>query len=284
MQGPHFGWARGGLSGDSAAVTASGTVAIPIEDMPALRKAPGPPDGRVVPGSLLRHADDHTVLAVAAVLRAMAHRDQGAQGDASCSDWGVIVAPRYPGRLAVSSHLDRFLQQGPSSVSPLIIPTMSLHAAAGSVSLGLGLHGPSYGVGGGPGNLGQALLAGLAAMETYPLVPGLWIVATGWSPEAVPGLKGKPVHPATGYAVALGLKRRPVGDSLCLTVESAAIADPARESEPDQLAELIAWLDGPRAEDWSLAIEGGLTLRLLVSRVGKVASVEPDVSASRRAG
>lgn len=280
MQGPHFGWPLGRLAGGSVRVTASGSVAIPIDDMPALRKAPGPADGPTIPGSLLRHADDHTVLAMSAVLQAMAQR----AGDATQSDWGVIVAPRYPGRLAVSSHLDRFLQQGPSSVSPLIIPTMSLHAAAGSVSLGLGLHGPSYGVGGGPGNLAQALLAGMAALGRDPLVPGLWVVATGWSPEAVPGPKGKPLRPATGYAVALGLERNGLGSPLRLMVERAATAEPSREAEPGQLAELAEWLNGPRAEDWSLDVEGGLTVRLLVVRAGMAVGVEPDNSGARLAG
>lgn len=284
MQGPHFPCPRGAMAGESICVTATGTVVIPIEEMPALRKAPGPADGPTVPGSLLRHADDHTVLAMSAVLQALATREPAAPEDAPNADWGVIVAPRYPGRLAVSSHLDRFLQQGPSGVSPLIIPTMSLHAAAGSVSLGLGLHGPSNGVGGGPGNLGQALLAGLAVIKTDPLVPGLWIVATGWSPEAVPGPKGKPVHPATGYAVALGLHRSAPGAPLRLTVELDATTGFDPDAEPGQLAKLASWLEGPRSEDWSLAVEGGLLLRLLASRVGMVASVEPGGLASRRAG
>jgi hypothetical protein len=254
-------------------VTAVGTLAIPVEELPALRKAPGPSgaDGPAIPGSLLRHADDHTVLALAAVLRARSsRREQAGDGGERDADWGILVAPRYPGRLAVTPHLERFRRQGPGTVSPLIIPTMSLHAAAGSVSLALGLHGPSYGVGGGPGHLGQLLLAGLAALGRDPSVPGVWVVATGWDPEPIPDLKGKPLNAATGHAVALGLEPAATDADaeagafgLRLEARPGATGAPVPEGdEPGLLAGLLAWLEGPREADWSLVVPGGLAVGL----------------------
>jgi hypothetical protein len=263
-------------------VTAFGALAIPVEELAALRKAPGPMDGATIPGSLLRHADDHTVLALAAVLRARAARREAAGGaEDRDADWGVLIAPRYPGRLAVTPHLERFRRQGPTSVSPLIIPTMSLHAASGSVSLALGLHGPSYGVGGGPGHLAQALLAGLAAVGLDPAVPGLWVVATGWDPEPVPDLKGKPLNAATGYAVALALEPVAPDGALNLAVEVRPDATRDDADEPGRLAELAAWLEGPREGGWSLVSEGGLALVLTREPAGACVTNEPTRSGGR---
>ena len=183
------------------AVEAYGVVKVAVEEIAALRKAPGPLGGRTIPASLLKHADHQTVLALAAVLRAV---DEFGWHDRSFADWGLIAAPRFLGRINVAASMDRFKRRGVPSMSPLIIPTLSLHAVAGSLSLAMKSHGFNYGVGGGHGHLAEALLTGLAARDDNG-VPGVWVVATQFSPEPVPDTAGHSLIPSFGYGVALAL-------------------------------------------------------------------------------
>lgn len=68
------------------------------------------------------------------------------------------------------------------TVSTHIVPQASLHAMAAAVSVGLGMHGPSLGVGGGADALADGLLT-LAALAATPGVDGWWLVATQFSAE-----------------------------------------------------------------------------------------------------
>lgn len=187
------------------AVEAYGVVKVAAEEIAALRKAPGPLGGRTIPPSLLKHADHQTVLALAAVLRAV---DDAGWQDRSFADWGLIAAPRFLGRILVAAAMERFKGRGVPGMSPLIIPTLSLHAVAGSLSLALKIHGFNYGVGGGHGHLGEALLTGLAARDDNG-VPGVWVVATQFSPEPVPDVSGHATNASFGYGVALALSSSP---------------------------------------------------------------------------
>jgi hypothetical protein len=244
----------------TCAVEAYGVVRVPVEEIAALRKAPGPSIGTKIPPSLLKHADHQTVLALASVLKAS--HDFGWSGR-SFADWGVIAAPRFLGRIGAASAMYKFTQAGASSVSPLIIPTMSLHAVAGSVSLAIQARGFNYGVGGGPAHLAEALLAGLAARDDGD-VPGVWVVATGFDPEPVPDVSGKSLTPSTGFGVALALTpAEPRSCRLNLRlVPTTTAADPtvppgtdANGGEP--LTGLIALADfltgmpsSPRSKRW----------------------------------
>src|SRR5262249_35114851 len=155
-----------------------GAVTVPFEAVAGLRKAPGPPGSPKIASPLLKHADEHTVVGLAAVLRAMV--DHGMAGR-SFDDWAVVAAPRYPGRTQTMFHIDRYRGQGASTVSPLIIPHRSLHSISGTISLALRARGPNFGVGGARGNLGDGLLAALALGGDAP--DGVWFVATAWDPE-----------------------------------------------------------------------------------------------------
>ena len=136
---------------------------------------------------------------VAAVARAI--HDFGLQGR-SWIDWGVLGAPRFPGRLCVPEAIRHFLAEGPLGVSPHIIPQRSTHSLSGTVSLAFQMRGPNYGVGGADGALAEGLLAGLAIMvDDRP--PGLWLVLTEWDPEPVPEDPG--AEQAVCHAVALAL-------------------------------------------------------------------------------
>src|SRR4051794_860245 len=91
------------------AVVAFGTARAAFDDVAALRKAPGPPGGPRVAYSLLKHADEQTVLGLSAVLNGLTG---SGLADRPMDEWGVIAAPRFLGRVAGALHIDRYRRQG----------------------------------------------------------------------------------------------------------------------------------------------------------------------------
>src|SRR5262249_10648029 len=163
----------------SCDVAASAVVRAPAAQVPALRQTVGLP--QPFPAALLKHADEQTVVGLAAVCRAVqAH----GLGDTPFTHLGLLAAPRYFGRDAVVAALERFVAEGAWGVSPHHIPHRSLHSPSGTISLALQTHGPNFGVGGGPEGAGEVLLAA-AALFARGEVPGLWLVLTGWDREPV---------------------------------------------------------------------------------------------------
>lgn len=250
------------------AVEAYGVVKVPVAEIAGLRKAPGPLGGRKAPPSLLKHADHQTVLGLSAVLRAV--HDFG-WADRSFGEWGLIAAPRFLGRIIAAGAMERFKKQGAPGMSPLIIPTLSLHAVAGSLSLALKTHGFNYGVGGGHGHLAEALLAGLAARDDNG-VPGVWVVVTQFSPEPVPDVSGNSTNPSIGYGVALAISSSAAARSrltLRVAPTAAAVGGPDDDRDRDvagfeppsglvALAEfLLAAPSGPRVRRWYCPLPGG---------------------------
>ena len=241
-------------------VEAFGVIRLPFEEIAPLRKNPGPSLGSKIPVSMLKHADHQTLLGLAAILKAA--KDFGWQEHAF-ADWGVIAAPRFLGRIPAAAVIDRFQAMGVSGMSPIIIPTLSLHAPAGSLSLAIKSHGFNYGVGGGPGHLTEALLAGLAARDDGD-VPGVWVVATGFDPEPIPDVAGNSTVPTFGYAVALALVAKSTGKTrLNLRIVPAAAIGSESQAMPEHpsLVELAAFLSdyepGLRKRRWFGAIPGG---------------------------
>lgn len=177
-------------------------------EIPALRRRPGPvPEGWTrTPPSLLRYADEQTVAGTAAVFAAMAA--MGAEpGD--FEGWGVVAASRFVGRAGLAAALRNFRVESVWGVSPHLIPHFALHSPSGTISLALGLHGPNVGAGGGLHAAAEGFLAALTWL-TGGVVPGVWLVLTGWSPELVPEPKG--VAPPEGIECqALALALRPAG-------------------------------------------------------------------------
>src|SRR3954451_18578821 len=74
-----------------------------------------PPD---MPGHFLKHADEQTVLAVAALDQAIC---SSGLGPGAYRDWAIIAAPRFIGRIAGTSALDRFSRGGGPAISPHLI-------------------------------------------------------------------------------------------------------------------------------------------------------------------
>ncbi len=146
-----------------------------LEQLQQLRTELRLPDGQPLPHAFVRHADEQTLAALAVTLQLREQLPPLPQPE----HWGVLAAPEYFGKEATLAALQRYSVDGPGGISPHLIPNHCLHSLSGSLSVLLGLHGPNYGVGGGPGQLVDLLLAGMLETVQQP-VPGFWLVATGW--------------------------------------------------------------------------------------------------------
>ena len=84
---------------------------------------------RLSPG-FLKHAEDQTVAGLVAVCRAIADSPHAIQDLAS---WGVLGAPRFLGRIAMISAIQKFAVEGAWGLSPHLIPHRLLHALSGTI-------------------------------------------------------------------------------------------------------------------------------------------------------
>jgi hypothetical protein len=220
--------------------------------------------GQPVSTTFLKHADDQTVASIAAVHQAIV--GAGWMGR-SFSDWGAVAAPSFFGRGGTAHAVQRYAQDGAWGVSPHVIPHQSLHAVSGTVSQLLKLHGPNFGISGGPQACNEAFLIA-AALLAEAAVPALWLLLSGFEREWMPIENGKsagPSHaecvpPPLCEAVALALTPPAPGDNLCLRIGPEA-TDNGRHVFT--LAALIAALsaaDGPVAGAWTLPGAGELEL------------------------
>jgi hypothetical protein len=172
-----------------------------LQEMGTLRRSPGPAAGERLPTSFLKHADEQSVIALAAVLRAI---DGHGLAAVDFTDWGILAAPRFVGRVALAAAIQRYAVEGAWGISPHLIPHRSLHAVSGTISQALKIHGPNFGVGGGPFGAGEALLTAAALLGTTP-IPGVWVVLTGWDPEPIPDREGTTSTPSVCRGLALAL-------------------------------------------------------------------------------
>ena len=263
----------------SCPVAVHATVICRAAGIGALREASvlgAPP----LPPRFLRHADEHTVVGIRAVQEAMAAIGQSPKNPrAGASDrFAVVAAPCGAGRPASARTLVSLREGGPVTVSPHVVPQCSLHAVASAVSVGLRIHGPNIGVGGGPEALSEAFVTALSLLDE-PGVEGCWLVLTAWDEEPVLDVRGDVPGDAVCRAVALALDRAATGNlRLSLrTVPSVAVIDGAATSAPTghpSLAALAILLDqagrasGPdRLGDcdgcfWSLRLGWGAMVNL----------------------
>jgi hypothetical protein len=193
-------------------VVGSALLRVRPAEFPALRKRPGPvPEGwSRAPASLLRYSDEQTVASTAAVFAAI--QAMGTGPDAF-ERWGAVAASRYLGRASLAAALRSFKAEGVWGTSPHLIPHFALHSPSGTISLALGLHGPNVGAGGGLHGAAEGFLAALTWL-TAGVVPGVWLVLSGWSPELIPERKAGPAAASPPEEIecqALALALRPVG-------------------------------------------------------------------------
>jgi acyl carrier protein len=237
-----------------AAVRAVGSVTVPIAQIGAAREKLVREGKDTRAQSVMRVCDDQTVLGAMAVKEAM-RRGSIEPGDTTM--WNLVASSRYLGRLGSASAWRRFQKLGPSRMSPLIIPFVSLHAGASVLSLYFEIHGPTFGVGGCADNVSQGLLTGLTAPISAE-TPGTWMVFTSWEPEPAPNEKGETATPSTGYAVAVALTESASHADMRIVYELPDGPDAADEyPSMRQFVEAVSRLDG---EPCKIPLSAGGTL------------------------
>ena len=184
-------------------VAAHAWVRVPLESLTELRRTPGPGCDVPLPVNALKQADEQTVAAISAVYHAV-HRF--GLNVASFRDWGVLAAPYYMGRPALAAALQRYLIEGAWGASPHLTAHRSLHSPSGTISQIFKIHGPNFGVCGGPG-CATEILAAAGAMIDAKRVPGAWVVLTALDPDTAPDRSG--VHAPGTHCAALALALTP---------------------------------------------------------------------------
>jgi hypothetical protein len=209
------------------------------------------------PGHFLKHADEQTVVAVAALDRALQSLDLPPEHYAG---WSIIAAPRCIGRLSGANALDRFAKSGAPGISPHLIPQHSLHSVSGAISILLGSHQPNFGVGGSIDSLAEGLFATLTIPGASPA--GVWFIATGWEPEPELDQNENITNNPQCCAIALALQRHAAGQSRghVAYVRSTHLAS----SQPPNLLSLISALgaqqSGRVSFSWPLTFGGAIVL------------------------
>ena len=206
--------------------------------VPALRERLGKPGfGKITP-KFLRHVDVQTLVGLAALRDAL---QVSALSEHDLHDWGVIAAPRFLGRNVCAHSMAKFPRTGPAGTSPHVIPQQSSHAVAGAVSVALGMRGPNFGVGGGPGWIGDGLLAALMALVDQD-VPGICLLLTGWYPEPTPDETGASPTASTCTGIALVLVHETSSTPWRLQYDNQELVRDTRGEDSQLLEELAAWL------------------------------------------
>lgn len=273
-------------------VAADAVRRVNLESVPELRRNPGPSHREPLPACFLKHADEQTVAGLCAVYQAIQNGDLHTT---DFRDWGVLAAPRFLGRPAMAAALQRFAAEGAWGVSPHLIPHRSLHSISGTVSQALKIHGPNFGVGGGPAGSVEVLLAATALLERKHL-PGVWVVLTCLDPELPPDATGAmgPGTQAVGLALALMPIRRsgsrlrlqivrgtPDADTLASAMR---IAGGGADFDLLRLEALLNVLHGPRDSDMTIVQLLDAHSRLELSRTGGAGARGPVGQTARRQG
>lgn len=238
---------------DECAILGFGIAEATLDGIALLRKNPGPGRPPALEHQILKHADEHTVLALAAMLKGVATFPAEAQFSA----WGVVAAPRWPGRFGTIYALDRYQADGARGVSAMGIPNVCLHSMSGTVSLVFAMRGPNLGVGGGLASVADGLLTGLNVQLEYR-PPGTWVVLSEWAVEPGQAVTSEPPR-AQALALALGpVDQAPTARRLGLRPAHT----PARDLACPRLAGLTDFLldPVPAGSSWSCALDWGKEL------------------------
>jgi hypothetical protein len=246
-------------------VLALGSAEANAEEVAVLRRSLGPAGQPPFPTSLLKAAEEQTVVALAAVVRALA---QGGAAGQNWEEWGVVAAPRSLGRLAAAEALYKFHHGGVGKISPFVVPHHSLHALSGTISQAFRMYGPNLGVGGHAGAIWEGLLTVLTLLAEGT-VAGLWLVVSECDPEPVPAPAGGSLVPVRYRALALAFVPQPLPAALAqLRLLPHSAAAPA--SMPPSVADLTGFLAGAGLpyRRWSLGWGACLELRRFPAAAG----------------
>ncbi len=249
-------------------VAAHAAVRATPEALAQWRKQPPPIAGTPVPASFVKHSEEQTLAALAALHAAITRAGWTGR---SFADWGVVAASNFFGRGGTAHTVQRYAQEGAWGVSPHLIPHQSLHAVSGTLSQLLKMHGPNFGIGGGPEACNDAfLIAG--ALVAEGTLPGLWLLLTGYDRELLPLENGKTAdvvaRPALCEAVALALVSGAADEALALCVGADTTRIGLDVFRLSALVERLSAGGGPVAGAWRMPGAGWCELELVAQGAG----------------
>lgn len=232
------------------------------EDIDRLRRAPLP-RGVSVPASFLRTADDQTVAGFAAMAKAVDEFDIDVE---SMHSWSVLGSTRFVGRAICAHAMTRHREVGAAGISVHVIPQQSLHSLSGALSVAFGMHGPNFGVGGGPRGAEEAFLTAFSFYDAA-VCPGMWLVLTGWDPEPIPDAQGRNTIASRCSALALALAPGvPGAAGFRLGVALRRGSSSVRAGVPPDVASLSQLFQHPgslpHGKHWSWDLGSGFELTL----------------------
>lgn len=191
------------------AIIARGTARLTIPELGAMRKQPPAGFSAKLSPLFLKHSDEQTLAALAALYRA---KNDFGLDDEDFGPWAVVSISRYMGRGAFANLSEKYRHEGAWGISVQVVPHRTAHSVSGTISLALGLHGPAIGANGGCDGENTGLLALVSIMQQRTSASsaeavwrGAWLVCSAWSPELSVDQKGEPTSDSTCVAAALAL-------------------------------------------------------------------------------
>ena len=244
-----------------AKVAALGIVEASPELLADLRKNPGNwSAGGEPPASHLKLVDEQAVLGTVAVL-ALSTGPAGKIGLLPSGRW--LLRRGFWAGCGELRAFGALLNLGPRSLSPIHIPTLSLHSISGVISLILQSRGSNFGAGGDCAHVSEALLTGLAIQHGSKL-PGVWVILTGWEPESIPDDNGRSTNPILGYGIAMALvDESSTEPGIRLQYDPTPVHN---AFVPISIGDLAGKLRDPQTMDaWNCRVKGGGIITLLRS-------------------
>jgi hypothetical protein len=248
-------------------VMAAGTTRLAISDFAEIRRqSPFNFPVRLSP-QLLRHSDEQTLAALAALADAI----NGIATNENFSSWAIISASQNLGQSAFAAVIDKYRSEGPWGVSVQVIPHCTAHAVAGTISLALGSHGPCIGAGSGREGDIEALLC-TASLLQQANWNGAWLVLSAWSPALAVDKGGEPATDSSCIAAALAISRKSTSSSLGRVrieiphrcrLQQASV----QQHEPENLG-LLQFLCGERSyPSWSNSLKSATRVHIEFARI-----------------
>lgn len=146
--------------------------------------------------SIIKNLDEQTVIALYCAQEATA-------GIENLNKWGVIVAPKHPGRKRIIQAFEKFLEESAWAISPHLVTYDSLHSPSGIISIAFQLKEVNLGVGGQGTMEGHCLLSALTILENNS-IDGLVLIWTGYKEEFPPNqLETINKEIIEGFAIAI---------------------------------------------------------------------------------
>lgn len=186
-------------------IVAHGSASLTVAELAAMRKEPLSTLPAGLSPQFLRHSEDQTLAALAALSKAMR---QLSAPRLDFSDWAIACTSDHLGRKAFASVIEKYGVDGPWGVSVQVIPHCTAHAVAGTASLALQSHGPCIGVGSGRSGDCESLLW-IASMLRGEDCSGAWVLLSGWSAEPMHNTGAGPRELSKCLAAAIALEPHP---------------------------------------------------------------------------